>query len=488
MKRTISFLLALLLCTSVLVGCGGSNEEQSSDTISTDTMVDEIGDYNFESADFTILTRKETSYEHIGEFGEESVSSAVYQRNVAVSERFNVNLKVVELDGGWETKDTFVTTLRAEGMTSTSSYDLVSTHSVYLGWLGAEGLLADLSTLEKVDLTKEYWNQNLYNELNIDGSCYIMIGDIAHTLYEYINVIFVNTKILEDNQFVEGGVEGIYDMIDNGTWTWDELYELSKKFGTGKDIGGGIGDGKYGLIFGSHPFRASMISQEANIYQKDADGKFTMPPSANERMIDAVLKISRFFGTASNSYFLDGWYFYDDRGGLEPTQTFIENKALFYAQILGESKNLSGEMGEGYAVLPLPKYNTEQSNYYTSCYTDVTGVAVLENVKDKKMSGVITQALALYGSEYVTPEYYERALKYRYASDPRCPEILDKIRASLTIDAVPTFYETSVDIDMFRDIVALGQSDGISSKYETYVSQGDVELKNFYLQIEILKD
>ncbi len=479
MKRALILLLVLLMCTTAFFGCKKSGEDETSTpTVNTSDVlgVEELGNHNFGGADFTILTRSETSYEHIGDLGGDSVSQAVYQRNLVVSERFGVNIKTVDITGGYDNRSDFVTALRAEHMTSTGAYDLVSTHSVYLGWLGSEGILADLSALPSVDLTKEYWNQNLYNELNVDGSCYIMIGDIGHTLYEYMSVMFVNTDILAQNNFVEGGIDGLYNMVDAGAWTWEQLYTMSRSYGNGAE------DSKYGLLFNTHAMRAAMISQDAGIYKRGEDGRFKLELAANEHLINAVNNLSRLFAQP-NMYFANGW-------GTEETELnpmFTQGTALFYGQTLGQSAKFATDMGEGYAVLPLPKYDEFQSDYYTICRDTVTAVAVMENTKNKEMSGVVTQALALYGSQYVTPEYYEKALKYRYAADPRCPEILEKIRASLTIEAPPTFYETGIDSDMFKDIIMSGSNVGVASKYESYVSQGNGELKNFYTQIDFLR-
>ncbi len=486
MKRVLSLIFVLLLCLTVLLGCKKSadTDDTVQGTVATSEIegADDIGDYNFGGADFTILTRKETSYEHIGAVGNEGVSQAVYSRNLAVSERFGVNIKTVEMVGAYDDHADYVTAVRAEHMSSSGAYDLLSTHSVYLGWLGQEGILADLSKLPEIDFTKAYWNQNLYNELNIDGSCYIMIGDIGHTTYEYMSVMFVNTTILEENQLVANGINGLYDMVDVGKWTWEAMFNMSKAYGLGEHTGN-VDTDKYGLLFNPHAMRAGLVAQEASVYQRNDDGRFIMPAEASEHLVNSVLNLSRFFAQP-NMYFPEGvWNF----GQTELNPKFISGRALFYGQILGESKNFATDMGEGYAVLPLPKYDEFQGNYYTICADEVSAVAIMENTENKEMSGVVTQALALYGSQYVTPEYYEKALKYRYANDPRCPEILEKIRASLTIEAVPTFYETGIDSDMFANIVRLGESEGIASRYAEYSTSGNTQLETFYTSIDILR-
>lgn len=480
LKRITVLLLALMMCMGAMFGCSsnGDGEETDDGTVSTsgaDTEDDGIGAYDFGGAEFTILSRKGTSYEHIGNLGGDSISQKVYERNVAVETRFGVKINVIELDGSYDDRDKFITAVRAENMSPTGAYDLISTHSVYLGWLGMEGVAHDLCSLPEIDFMQDYWNKNLYNELNIDGKCYMMIGDIGYTLYEYISVLFVNTKLIEDNNIVDGGVDELYDMVENGKWTWGKLYEISKDYGLGLETP------TYGLLFNAHALRAALMSQDAYFYVRDNEGKFYMESSASEHLVTAVENLSKFF-TAENMYYPATW----DTAETEENPMFTANCALFYAQTLGQSEKLKS-MGDSYSVLPLPKFDEFQADYYTICRDSVTGIMVMNCAKNLDMSGVITQALGMYAKQLVTPEYYEKALKYRYNSDPRSVDMIDQIRDSLTICAVSNYYDTGIDFDMFSTIVRNGENEGIASKYAEYPARANNELKNFYSKLAALE-
>ncbi len=489
MKKVLILLLAIAMCSAMLFGCSNSKKDGESTTASADNGEtkdpsgengdeDDIGEYNFGGAEFTILTRSETSYEHVGDIGSNNnVSQAVYSRNEAVSQKFGVNITTVTMPGGYDERKDFVAAIRADNISQDGAYDLISTHSVYLGWFAAEDILVDLSKLPEIDFSKSYWNQNLYDELNIDGSCYIMIGDIGHTLYQYMSVMFANNEILEDNsELIAGGINGIYDMVDKGSWTWEALYNISVDYG--KDL-----PGTYGLLFNTHAMRAAVISQDARLFVRNEDDRFYMPAAAGDHMVKAVENLSKFFGPGKdNMYFAKGW----GTEANELNDIFTTGSALFYGQTLDQSEKFSETMSN-YSVLPLPKYDSFQTDYYTICRDTVTAVAVMNVAKNHEMSGVITQALAKYGSEIVTPEYYEKALKYSYATDPRCPEMLETIRASLTISSVATYFETGIDYDMFKVIIENGETTGIAGKYGEYVTSGNTLLTKFYSTIDALK-
>ena len=78
MKRVFTLLLALLMCMSALFGC--SKEEEAVTENTAELVIDEgdgIGAYDFNGADFTILCREETGYEHIGDMEGTSINQKV---------------------------------------------------------------------------------------------------------------------------------------------------------------------------------------------------------------------------------------------------------------------------------------------------------------------------------------------------------------------------------------------------------------------------
>lgn len=482
LKRILMLLLALAMCVGVLVGCSDEGKKPNDGVDGTDEPFvvedEEIGKYDFKSAEFNIFTRSETSYEHDGSYEGDTVSQKIYDRNSAVEARFNVLINIKSIAGDWYHQEDFITALRTESMAPTGAYDLVSTHSVYLGWMGAEGIVHDLSTLPEIDLTKPYWNQNLYRELNVDGACYMMIGDIGHTLYEYITVMFVNTGVLEDRGLIENDIQGLYDLVDDGAWTWDKLYEMAREVGDGVE--------SYGLLMNTHALRACLVGEDIHIFTRDTEtNRFYMTSAATEHTIAAVEKLSKFF-RLDNMYFTGSGDWSCGEAELNPI--FAAGGTLFYPQMLGQAMAIQEAVGEKYSIVPLPKYDEFQTDYYTICRDTVTGVAVMNCAKDITMSGVITQGLCFYASEYVTPEYYEKALKYRYNNDPKVVEILDMIRDSLTIEAVPTYFETGIDADMFRDIIRNGKTEGVASTWLDYQSQGNTLIQNFYALMDAMKE
>ena len=163
---------------------------------------------------------------------------------------------------------------------------------------------------------------------------------------------------------------------------------------------------------------------------------------------------------------------------------FTQGDVLFYSQTLCEAKEFASSMRDTYGVIPLPKYDTFQEQYYTVCRDTVSAVMVMSTTDNKEMSGVITEALCMYGYKLVTPEYYETVLKVRYFDDPKYGAILDMIRAGLTHQVVECYVEDAPDFDRFLPLVVQSDKTKIVSTYTYYATSGQSMLATFYSDLK----
>ncbi len=435
MKKILLFLLAALMILSV-VGCNHEQEptpggDTSTDSVTTEQTAtgDELGEKTFDG-DYTVFAREETDYEYVGNLGGTSVEQSVWKRNHAVEERLGVTLKIVTSTGGWDQRTEFLGKCRNEILGGgTGNYDLISSHSVYLGTLGTEGLAVDLSTLPAINMQKEWWNQNLYDALNINSHVYHMIGDIGYTLYEYLQVVFVN-----EDKFQSSGndVEELYQTVEDGEWTYTKLFEYAVTYGAGVD---GEDGGTYGLLTNVHAVRASFMAQDSYIYKRGEDGRYYYPETIPEKLINVVEQAMTEYKEKANILFHTGW----DNGDATETPIFTSGRALFYSQTVGIAQKIKSGMSDRYGILPLPKYDSLQDSYKSLCRDTVTAVMVPTTSKDRDKTGYCTEAMAMYGYQIIRPAYYDTTLKLKQLNDPRYSGILDTVRDGLTYEAVESY-------------------------------------------------
>lgn len=478
MKKFLALLLAIFMLLPMIVSCsgdGGEGDQSESDTLTVDAN-DDIGDYDFGGEEFTILAREETMYEFEADEATsgDAISEAVYRRNLELEQTFNTTLKFIKRPGQWGYRTEFMTAVRSEYMGGgAESIDLVAGHSALLGYMIAEGIPTDMAELPEMDFSKSYWSQNIYNDININGKVYMMIGDIGMTLYEYMQVMYLNTTLYEENFSEEGGVEALYAMVDDGAWTYSKMYELAAKYGKGEE------DETYGFLTNAHSWRASFYAQDSNVYLKDADGYYYCPAQMPEKLSNIIDQMINEFKKPNLSFELGDW------SSLEDTQNpkFIGGKVLFYAQTLGASRNLAQNMETPYTILPLPKYDEFQEQYKTICKDDLTAVMVLTCSDNKTMSGVLTQAMCMLSEKYVTPAVYERTLKTRFQFNEQSQEMIELTRKGLSFTAVESFLgEGSFRIDSFHYEVYHGVNSAPSS-YASMAPTARKQLDNFYAKM-----
>ena len=494
-KRVILLALALSMLLTLLVGCKKDGETVVSDTESAaagdvsgdaaggdattpvDSGADTMGKYDFGGKEFTVLTRKDTKYEFTSDkgLGGDVIDRAVYKRNYEVQKRFNVAMKVVDKPGGWEQRSEFLSIVRGEAMGGDGGYDLVSTHSVYLGWMAAEGLATDMATLPEMNFSKAWWNQNLYDEININGHVYFMQGDICTTTYEYMQVLFINETAF-NKYFVGDTVNTVYTLVEDQKWTWDVMLEYAKNFGTS----GNSEVQEYGLAQNIHGWRASFIAQDAGLYERDENKELIMPATPSDRLINVVNQMVDIYSQENIMLYTAQW----DTGANVLNPQFSAGNILFYPQTLGEAQNISNSMKDTYGVIPVPKYDEYQEKYYTICRNTVSAVMIMSTTDDADMAGVVTEALCMYGYNIVTPEYYEMALKVRYFNEPKYAAILDMIRDGLTLQPVECYIENSPGVDMFLDQVNHGRYNEVVSTYTNQATNGQNKLSSFYATLK----
>ena len=259
MKRMLSLLLAMLLLTASVAACGKSSDGQDQTTSAVSDqpgtssaedsaavtepvetvapeLRDDLPEVNFNNETFTVLIRESTKHEMLSEeITGDLVGDAVYQRDMKVEERFGVNIEVLTEPGDWGNRTEFTNRVSNSILGGDHEFDLVMTHNTYLCTMPTRGLAYDMTGLDALDFTKKWWCAEYMSNAEIDGAVYTAAGDIAVTVYEYLEGVFFNKKIADEN-----GITGLYETVQAGTWTFDKMMEYALRVGS--DLNG---DGKY---------------------------------------------------------------------------------------------------------------------------------------------------------------------------------------------------------------------------------------------------
>ena len=87
-----------------------------------------------------------------------------------------------------------------------------------------------------------------------------------------------------------------------------------------------------------------------------------------------------------------------------------------------------------FGVIPYPKYDEAQTDYYTMSDGSHALLAVPASISDPEFTGIITEALCAESWKNVIPKFYETALKVKLADDNDTSEMIDLIKNGCVFD------------------------------------------------------
>ena len=140
-----------------------------------------------------------------------------------------------------------------------------------------------------------------------------------------------------------------------------------------------------------------------------------------------------------------------------------EGRALFHENnttLLPEMRDAAVDFG----ILPLPKYNEEQENYYSMATTQMMMVPV--TLTDPEFTGLMLEALAMESYRLVRPAVYETSFSAKYLRDEQSYEMYNIIRDSGVYDFNWNFGGGNKFARIMADIVRKGSPDMLASYYE----------------------
>ncbi len=366
-----------------------------------------------------------------------TIESVVYKRNAYVSETFEIKLENMNSEN-----DTFVPEVRKMMRSSDDTYSLCATR-----YVSSRALILDdccynlLDYSNELSLDKAWWDQSIQNELAINNKLYLIAGDFFFKHYDGVELLQFNKQIAAE----ELPNTDIYQLVKDGSWTLEKFNELCA--GMSKDLDGDlmITSDNDQFAFSSQMDAVStfIISSGNRLTSHTTDGKieFTENTEKIHQTIDRILKF----------YVSETWDAHRDVAcAYGPLKIFSEGRSLFNWTMARFLENpLNREMTDDFGILPFPKYDETQTEYinYVNFYHGY-GLMMPSSVQEPENVAYLTNAIAFYGKQYITPTYYETLLTTRYVRDDESAEIIDMIFENTTYD-MAIYY----DIGGIRDVL-----------------------------------
>lgn len=467
MKKILKIMTVFLAALLLFSACKKDDGKQNDNSKSTGTAAPKdfplekktfggmtfrvFSDYNAPDAlDFTDFALEGDS--------EVTIDSAVYRRNALVSELFDVKLECASSQN-----DTFVPEMRKQMRSQDDIYALIATRFVSSRTLILDDCAYDLLPYsETLSLDCNWWDQAIQTELAINNRLYLIDGDFFFKHYDGVELLQFNKRIAED----ELADTNLYQLVKDGAWTLEKFRELCT--GISKDLDGDqlITSDQDRFAFSSQIDAVStfIISAGNRLVSHTSDGKIEFTENTDKiyQTIDKVLKF----------YVDETWDAHRDVAcAYGPLKIFSEGRSLFNWTMARFLENpLNREMADDFGILPFPKYDETQADYinYVNFYH---GYALMmpSSVKAPDDVAYITNALAFYGKQLITPTYYETLLTTRYVRDDESAEIIDMIFVNTTYD-MAIYY----DIGGIRDVLQKSFYEGQNVFSSAFAANRDI--------------
>ena len=487
-RRIFTLLLCALLVAPTLLSCsGGETKDTENDTSAADSTTetveetetlsdyemrqlisDDLEDTDFGGRDFRVLTTAHDTYDAVTfeivaeELTGDACNDAVYNRNLEIENRFNTKVTCNTEKEPFKVIKTAVTA-------GTDDYDLVGTYNFQVYHLISAEAVMNWLEVPHVNLEKPWHNALANQNATINNRLYAICSDLSITSMTYTYATFFNIEMMEDYGY---GADDLYTLVRDGKWTIDKLSEMVA--GMYKDVNG---DGKadkediYGYGYQiTNPADVWLTAFDQPLFTMNDDNTYTIN-FMSEKTTAIIEKLVDFHYNNPGVYLPANQY---------DEQTYFLNSQFAMAPLRFHCAYTKlRDMENPYSMLPYPKWDEAQSAYYTNADDKFTAFMIpLTAYNNIDFVGTIFEALCAISYKKVYPEYYDVALKGKYATDSNTAEMIDLIMAGRNFDFTFQFGETYFQRlpYMIRELIS-ARNTNLASKY-------DAAAKKLYTQID----
>lgn len=471
--RITATVLALLMLASTMTACGEKTTTETTGTTETVetqrettaqearlAIPDDLPSEKFDGATFCVLTRNRDDF--INDVGVELeltgdvVDDSIYNRNQTVMERFDVKITSEYAENNGTATHA---TAQAAVLAGDSSYDVVENQVTQMAGTCTSGVYLDWYTqLPYVNLDKPWYVGNAAEALSVNGHAYAMIGEYCLDVLRFTYCMYYNQEIAE-----EYDLENIYDVVNEGRWTYDYLKMLADTVYVDLNANG-TKDFDDRLAISGDPYSAVVTYQYSFNNPVAALDENGLPCVAlnREKAHDIVVKLNALYWESIGGL-TEGWG--------SGSSTWNSGNLLCYTGLFQNSTGF-GDLEFDFSIIPYPKYDEDQASYYTMSDGAHGTMMVPITVASPERTSIIIEALNAETYKQVLPAYFDTALKNRYSRDQESGEMLDMLMSCRVFD-FGYMYDTGLAF-IIQNMVSTN-SDNTESQYASQITKAETE-------------
>lgn len=348
------------------------------------------------------------------------LDDAVYNRNKAVEERFNITL---------EFYNDHYSTVGAQVSKSVTAgddaYQLLCEHTATaVSWVNGK-LLYNWYDVPYVDFSNPWWSPSNTEDLTLHDTAYLAVGDYALNSIGRTYCIYYNKSKAETYQ-----IPDLYTLVYDGDWTYDAMLSYAKDVYEDLNHNGQVDTKEdfFGYTTATSNVGFFLWTSGEKIVR---DGEIVLN---TEKMTDILSKLIT-LAWETNGVCYDPDYVNEAGNphyiGAEKLAT---GTTLFASSMLSTGIDYLRDLEDDFGILPYPKWNEAQKDYCAVVDAGHAALAIPKTVSDIERAGIITEALNAESYRSVIPVYYETALKQKGTRDEESIAMIDYIMMKRVFD------------------------------------------------------
>ena len=489
--RLLALLLTCLTLAGLVVACdqggntpsgdggSGSGSGLINDKLDVNgRLKDDLPDtLNYGGEEITILHWSDTENPEFeqAEITGDNVRDAIYDRNMQVEDRLNVDLVFHGIPGNGDTanRQSFLKHVDNVYTAATHDYDFISAYSRHGGTLAVQGYFVNLSTIKDsyMDLEKPWWPQQLVETVSFgNGDYYFCSGDMSTNVLYMMHMMYINKDMFSQLQ-----IPIPYNTVRDGKWSIDKLIEITSDVYRDLDNDNQRSKGdRYG--FGAVIWELDSFYIGSNlryIDESDHDLLVISPDYSSKKAVKLINKLGRWAVT-------DNVWIYshenEEFGEVQRDHMDVFDRGdmlviMQHSQYAG--KHLLNADFE-YGLLPMPKYDEKQVNYYTGMGNPWSLYGIFLGFDDRgekaetlQMLSAVLECWASEGFRLTTPEIFEVNMQLKYSAGQNETDMFEYIRSGIAFDIGKIF---STDLNGMCDRIsyAIRGNAAWSASYKSY--------------------
>lgn len=490
MKKFFALFLAAIMCVSLLASCtqgngpsGESSTPAESSTPSASTPHSSTPESTPESTPISTPPESEESSSNqisiemppaleldremtifVGELHYEEwldrddgdiVNTELFNRVPRVEDNLGIDLYTNRIPGTGAFREQVVSEIKkyTDSTDPNMTVDLCSCYSMWAGSMTLEGKYQNMADNDFLDLSSPYWPKDIVDGSSLDGKIYTVSGDISPSLLWETYCIFFNLELMD-----KYNIENPIELVNNNKWTLDKVIEITSDIYSDDDTtvsGPNLGD-TFAFTFSDMAhIKAFPFALGLRVLEVDDEDGYVLSELYTGEKADAVATKMRDWIANHNGVGIGGKI-----PGVGYGEAFRQNQAIFNVGNFAFTKYYLTDTGVNYGVVPCPKYDEYQEEYYSYYGNPSAFWGIPYNARSVDDSCALLEALAADAYLCISPAIFEKALKFKYVPGDISGQshMFDIIREGLVFDPCMTYNETLDKYKRWEEIPTLSGS------------------------------